>query len=102
MVNDVGQDAMVTLQGPGQIRPNPPTLAVANTGKGVFRVNTPNGDLPANYEWQAAGRTGTIVVTKDTPGRQVLNLSTGEPVTRTTIDVQGKRASPSVEVEVKP
>jgi hypothetical protein len=102
MVNDLGEDTMVTLQGPGQINPDPPSLRVANMEKGVFKVQTPPGELPANYEWQAGGRTGTIVVTSDTPKRQVLNLSTGVPVSRTTVDTKGRRAAPSVDVTVKP
>ncbi len=102
MVNDLGEDAMVTLQGPGQIKPDPPSLPVANDGKGIFMVETPAGDLPANYEWQAAGRTGTVVVTDRSPHRQVLNLSTGIPVSRTTVDVKSNRATPPVDVRVTP
>jgi hypothetical protein len=102
MVNDLGEDAMITLQGPGQIRPDPPSLHVANMERAVFKVETPPGDLPANYEWQAGGRTGTIMVTKDTPKRQILNLSTGLPASRTTVDVTRRSASPNVDVTVKP
>jgi len=99
MVNDLGEDAIASLQGPGTIEPNPPTLPVANAGRAVFKVQTPNEDLPANYEWRAAGRTGTIVVTKESPKRQVLNLSTGERVSHVSV---GGQAKPSVEVKVKP
>jgi hypothetical protein len=102
MVNDLGEDAVVSLQGPGHIRPDPPSLPVANTGRAVFKVQTPSDDLPANYEWQAGGRTGTIVVTDKTPKRQVLNLSTGELVSRATIDVKGSRAAGPVDVKVHP
>ncbi len=99
MVNDLGEDVVVSLQGPGTIKPDPPAMPLANAGKGVFKIETPNTELPADYQWQAAGRTGTIVVTKDSPKRQVLNLSTGERVSSVAV---GAHAKPSVEVKVKP
>lgn len=89
MVNDLGEDAVVTLQGPGQIKPSPPSLAVTNTEKAVFKVQTPLGKLPADYEWQAGGRAGTIVVSENSPDRQMVNLSTG-------------KHAPEVSVKVKP
>ncbi len=101
MVNDLGEDAVVSLQGPGQISPDPPTLEVANTGNGVFKLETPVGDLPANYQWQAGGRTGTVIVTDNSPKRQVLNLSTGVPAARTVIEQRGG-ASASVDMRVNP
>lgn len=102
MVNDLGEDAIASLQGPGTIKPDPATLPVANTGRAVFKVQTPNDDLPANYQWQAAGRIGTVVVGKDTPSRQIVNLSTGERASGTAVGMQGRHGSPSVDVRVKP
>ena len=101
VVNDLGEDAITSLQGPGTIKPDPATLPVHNSGRAVFRVETPPADLPADYQWQAAGRTGTIVVSKDTPSRQIVNLSTGERISGTAVGMQGQQRS-SVDVRVKP
>lgn len=98
VVNDTGQDVQVTLQGPGKILPNPPTLSVVNSGKAVFKIETPDGKLPANYQWQGAGRIGTIVIAKDTPDRVIYNLSTGLE-TGTKVEV---RTGGTATVEVTP
>ncbi len=102
IVNDLGEDAVVTIQGPGHIKPNPPTLPVANAGRGIFKIETPESKLPADYVWQAAGRTGTVVVSKDSPEQQVLNLSTGQKVPGQVIGPGGGGGrSPSVDVKVR-
>ncbi len=101
MVNDLGEDTMVSLQGPGEVHPNPPVLPVAKMGKGVFKLQTPNSKLPANYEWQAGGRIGTIVVTDESPSRQIHNLSTGTPASQAKVRVRGGgRPAKDVNVEV--
>ncbi len=102
MVNDVGEDAIVSLQGPGKIEPNPPALAVANAGTAYFTVQTPPEDLPANYQWQAVGRTGTIIITKETPTRVVQNLSTGQLTSHGVVGRPSENPKPSVDVKLKP
>ncbi|MCE5277517.1 MAG: hypothetical protein ABFD92_13865 [Planctomycetaceae bacterium] len=76
-VNDTGRDTEVSLQGPGKIEPTPPILPVANRGTASFTVTTDPADMPANYVWQAAGRRGTVVVSKQSPDHQIVNLATG-------------------------
>ncbi|MCE5325428.1 MAG: hypothetical protein LLG01_03335 [Planctomycetaceae bacterium] len=78
-VNDTGSDSEVALRGPGKIEPTPPVLPVASHGTASFTVTTNPSDMPADYVWQAAGRTGTVVVSKQSPDHQIVNLATGKP-----------------------
>ena len=87
VVNDTGIDAQVSLQGPGTITPSPAVLPITNGGKGMFKVETPDGKLPASYQWQGAERTGTVVISKDTQDQVIFNLSTGKPAnTKVTVE----------------
>lgn len=96
VVNDTGLDAQVSLQGPGTITPAPPVLPVANGGKGSFKVETPTGKLPADYQWQGAERTGTVVIGADSPDQVIFNLSTGKPATSKVTVEPGKSTSVKV------
>jgi len=80
VINDTDADAHVSLEGPGIIQPDS-TLPVASSGEALFTVMTPHSKLPANYEWQGAGRAGTIVVDKQSDAEQILHLSTGAEAT---------------------
>ena len=56
-------------------------MSYKGTVKNGVVVLPPEAKLPADYQWQGAARTGTVVITKDTPDQVIFNLSTGKPAT---------------------
>jgi hypothetical protein len=74
-VNMTGQDLTVTMQGPGQVQPNPPAMPLARDGgRCLFKVAVEEKDLPANYAWHADSHEGSIVVQKDSNPDLLVNI----------------------------
>ena len=101
VINDTERDAQVSLQGPGDIEPKPAVLPIASNGKGVFKIQTPSEKLPANYEWNGAGRNGTLLVGKDSPTQRFVHLATSKE-SAVHVDIESKdKGSTKVYVDEK-
>jgi len=74
--NGTDEDLQVTLNGPGDIEPDPPTLPVARDGgRAMFIIEVYKNDLPANYRWIADGRSGSLPLSWESKELQAVTIT---------------------------
>ena len=77
-INDLDRDVQVTLDGPGDVKPDQP-LPVSRNGQALYVVNTPTSELPANYRWQAGDQMGSVVIESGSPNRVTVHITRARP-----------------------
>jgi hypothetical protein len=70
--NKTANDLQVTMEGPGDIYPDPPSLPIhRDGGDGIFKIAVPSSLLPADYQWRADSQKGTVVIQKESPDQAI-------------------------------